>query len=99
MGEKDPFALAIILWPLNSLAEVPEGRGASAVIIVERLWRSLKYECIYLNAYEGGSETRRGIGSWVKLYNRRRPHSSLDDRTPCEAYWRLPRKGYRYKAA
>jgi putative transposase len=77
-----------------------DGRGRwRDNIIVERLWRSLKYECIYLNAYEGGSETRRGIGSWVELYNRRRPHSSLDDRTPYEAYWRLPRKGYRYKAA
>ena len=77
-----------------------DGRGRwRDNIIVERLWRSLKYECIYLNAYEGGLETRRGIGSWVELYNRRRPHSSLDDRTPHEAYWRMPRLGYRYRAA
>jgi len=77
-----------------------DGRGRwRDNIIVERLWRSLKYECIYLNAYEGGLETRRGIGSWVDLYNRRRPHSSLDDRTPYEAYWRMPRQGYSYRAA
>jgi putative transposase len=77
-----------------------DGRGRwRDNIIVERLWRSLKYECIYLNAYESGSEARTGIGAWVELYNRRRPHSSLDDLTPHEAYWRLPRQGYSYEAA
>ena len=44
---------------------------------IERLWRSLKYECVYLNAFEGGSEARRGIGSWINYYNGERPHSSL----------------------
>lgn len=77
-----------------------DGRGRwRDNIIVERLWRSLKYECVYLNAYESGSEARAGIGAWVELYNRRRPHSSLDDLTPHEAYWRLPRQGYSYVAA
>jgi len=55
-------------------------------IFIERLWRSLKYECIYLNEFEGGSEARQGIGNWFDLYNRRRPHSSLGDRTPMEVY-------------
>jgi putative transposase len=77
-----------------------DGRGRwRDNIIVERLWRSLKYESVYLNAYESGSEARRGIGAWIELYNQRRPHSSLDDRTPDEAYWRLPRQGYCYAAA
>jgi putative transposase len=77
-----------------------DGRGRwRDNIIVERLWRSLKYECIYLNAYESGSEARAGIDAWVELYNRLRPHSSLDDLTPHEAYWRLPRQGYNYVAA
>jgi putative transposase len=77
-----------------------DGRGRwRDNIMVERLWRSLKYECIYLNAYESRSEARRGIGAWIELYNRRRPHSSLDDLTPHEAYWRLPRQGYSYVAA
>ena len=77
-----------------------DGRGRwRDNIIVERLWRSLKYESVYLNAYESGSEARRGIGAWIELYNRRRPHSSLDDRTPHEAYWLLPRQGYCYAAA
>lgn len=77
-----------------------DGRGRwRDNIVVERLWRSLKYESVYLNAYETGSECRKGIGSWIELYNQRRPHSSLDDRTPDEAYWRLPRQGYCYEAA
>ena len=63
-------------------------------IMIERLWRSLKYECIYLNAYETGSEARKGIGDWIRRYNMECPHSSLDDRTPYEAYWNLPKAGY-----
>jgi len=56
-------------------------------VFIERLWRSLKYECVYLNAYETGSETRNGIGGWIDYYNRRRPHSSLGPATtPDEAY-------------
>ena len=56
-------------------------------VMIERLWRSLKYECIYLNAFETGSEARQGISRWINRYNSQRPHSSLDDRTPDEAYW------------
>ena len=63
-------------------------------IMIERLWRSLKYECIYLHAFETGSETREGISKWIRRYNEERPHSSLDDRTPKEAYWNMPKAGY-----
>lgn len=63
-------------------------------IMIERLWRTLKYECISLNAFEGGKEAREGIARWVELYNRKRPHSSLDDKTPYEAYYALPGAGY-----
>lgn len=63
-------------------------------IMIERLWRSIKYECIYLHAFETGSEARAGINRWVNHYNSMRPHSSLDDRTPDEAYWQKPRPGY-----
>lgn len=55
-------------------------------VFIERLWRSLKYECVYLNAFETGSEARAGIGSWIAYYNTERPHSALGDRTPAEAY-------------
>ena len=52
--------------------------------MIERLWRSLKYECVYLNAFETGSEARRGIRAWISYYNNRRPHSSHGLLTPAE---------------
>ena len=54
--------------------------------MIERLWRSLKYECIYLNAFETGSEVRNGIGARITYYNEKRPHSSHGLLTPAEAY-------------
>lgn len=57
-------------------------------VMIERLWRSLKYECVYLHAFETGSEAKAGIAKWITFYNQQRPHSSLDDKTPSEAYWR-----------
>ena len=56
-------------------------------IFVERLWRSLKYEEVYLHAYDSVSAATTGLGRDLTLYNSRRPHSSLDDRTPDEAYF------------
>jgi putative transposase len=55
-------------------------------VFIERLWRSLKYECVYLDRPETGTEARMRIGHWVDLYNHERPHSSLDDSTPMEMY-------------
>jgi len=54
--------------------------------MIERLWRSLKYECVYLNAFETGSEMRAGIGKWLTYYNSERPHSTHGILTPDEAY-------------
>ena len=54
--------------------------------MIERLWRSLKYECIYLNAFETGSEMRAGIGKWLTYYNAERPHSTHVILNPDEAY-------------
>ena len=54
--------------------------------MIERLWRSLKYECVYLNAFETGSEARAEIGARITCYNEKRPHSSHDLLTPAEAY-------------
>ena len=56
--------------------------------MIERLWRSLKYECIYLNAFETGSLARTGIGKWLTYYNSERPHSTHGILTPDEAYER-----------
>ena len=64
-----------------------DGRGRwMDNVSIERLWRSLKSECIYLHAFETGSETRAGIGKWVTYHNAERPHSALGGRTPLEAH-------------
>ena len=64
-----------------------DGRGCwMDNVFIERLWRSLKYECVYLHDFETGSEARARIRWWIDLYDSQRPHSSLDDRTPDEAY-------------
>ena len=55
-------------------------------IFVERLWRSVKYEEVYLKAYRNGSEARRGIDAYLDLYNRERPHQSLGYRTPAQVF-------------
>ncbi len=55
-------------------------------VFIERLWRSLKYECVYLNAFENGSQARIQIGAWLNHYNQTRPHSTFDGHTPDEVY-------------
>lgn len=55
-------------------------------VFIERLWRSLKYECMYLHAFESGYEASRMIGNWIKFYNRERPHSTFNGQTPNEVY-------------
>jgi len=65
-----------------------DGRGAwRDNVIVERLWRSVKYEEVYLHAYGGVSEARASIGRYLGFYNSRRPHSSLAARTPNQTYF------------
>jgi putative transposase len=56
-------------------------------VFIERLWRSLKYEDIYLKGYADGREARAGIAAWIAFYNTRRPHQALGNRTPM-AVWR-----------
>jgi putative transposase len=64
-----------------------DGRGRCFDnIFIERLWRSLKYEEIYLRDYELVPEARAGIGNWFQFYNQQRPHQSLGYRTPAELY-------------
>ena len=72
----------------NAIAISMDGRGAwRDNVFVERLWRSVKYEEVYLRAYDSVGEARASLGRYLDFYNRRRPHSSLDARTPDEAYF------------
>lgn len=65
-----------------------DGRGAwRDNVVVERLWRSVKYEEVYLRAYAAVSEARASIGRYLTFYNARRPHSSLAAKTPDQAYF------------
>jgi putative transposase len=59
-------------------------------VFIERLWRSVKYEEVYLKAYDTVSQARESIGRYLHRYNSFRPHSSLDGRTPDEAYFNIP---------
>jgi putative transposase len=64
-----------------------DGRGRCMDnIFIERLWRSLKYEAIYLHELTDGFKAERVISDWITFYNTERPHSSLDGQTPAEAY-------------
>ena len=68
-----------------------DGKGAwRDNVFVERLWKSVKYEEVYLRAYETVSHARASIGRYVNLYNGRRPHSSLGRKTPDHAYFKQP---------
>jgi len=72
----------------NGVAISMDGKGAwRDNVFVERLWRSVKYEEVYLRAYDSVSNARDSIGCYLDFYNRRRPHSSLDGTTPDHAYF------------
>jgi len=72
----------------NGIAISMDGKGAwRDNVFVERLWRSVKYEEVYLHAYDSVSEARTSIGRYLDFYNGRRPHSSLDGTTPDQAYF------------
>ena len=76
----------------NRVAISMDGKGAwRDNVFVERLWRSVKYEEVYLRAYDTVAQARASISRYLDFYNTRRPHSSLDRRTPDQAYFtRLP---------
>ena len=72
----------------NDIAISMDGKGAwRDNVFVERLWRSIKYEEVYLRAYDSVGEGRQSIGRYLDFYNGRRPHSSLDGMTPDQAYF------------
>lgn len=72
----------------NAIAVSMDGRGARCCnVFVERLWRSVKYEEVYLRAYGSVGEARASIGRYLESYNGKRPHPSLDARTSDQAYF------------
>ena len=56
-------------------------------IFIERLWRSLKYECVYLHAWETGSQAKAGVGRWITFYNHQRPHAAHGGHPPAMVYF------------
>ncbi len=65
-----------------------DGKGRYADnLFIERLWRTVKYEEVYLKAYQDGKEARTNLGKYFQFYNRERPHQSLGYRTPAEEYY------------
>ena len=72
----------------NGIAISMDGRGAwRDNVFVERLWRSVKYEEVYLKAYDSVGQARASLGRYLDYYTGKRPHSSLDARTPDRAYF------------
>jgi putative transposase len=72
----------------NGIAISMDGKGSwRDNVFVERFWRTVKYEEVYLKAYESVAEARSSIGRYLEFYNGRRPHSALDPRTPDQAYY------------
>jgi putative transposase len=59
-------------------------------VFIERFWRSIKYEEVYLRAYDDAAEAKHYIGRYIRFYNEHRPHSSLDGRTPNAVYCTKP---------
>ena len=72
----------------NDIAISMDGKGAwRDNVFVERFWRTIKYEEVYLHAYDSIGEARQAIGRYLDFYNARRPHAALDRRTPDQAYY------------
>jgi len=72
----------------NGIAVSMDGKGSWVDnVFVERLWRSVKYEEVYLRAYDSVAEARMSIGRYLMFYNQTRPHSSLKARTPDQVYF------------
>lgn len=75
------------IWLTNSVQISMDGRGrAMDNIFTERLWRTIKYEEVYLNSYESVTEARDGIGEYIDFYNNERFHQSLENQTPKSVY-------------
>ena len=85
-----PFTSAVFLDELRAhqIQIRMDGKGCwRDNVFVERLWRSIKYEEVYLHAYDSVGQAKLGIARYISFYNTARPHSSLDKKTPDEFYF------------
>src|SRR6185312_15874763 len=90
-GSQFTGAAFISVLTNTGIAISMDGKGAwRDNVFVERLWRTIKYEEVYLRAYDSVSDARASIGRYLDFYNARRPHSSLDGATPDQAYFGYP---------
>lgn len=81
------ISMPLVTLALANALPVIDGKGRFLDnIFVERLWRSLKYECVYLHAWETGTEAKAGVGKWIEFYNHKRPHSALGGQPPAVIY-------------
>ena len=72
---------------LTPLCEASDRKGRwMDNVFIERLWRSIKYECVYLHAINNGAQARLQIGEWMTHYNQTRPYSTFNGQTPDEVY-------------
>lgn len=85
------FSVSLVLGVLSrGCCLSMDGKGAwRDNVFVERVWRMIKYERVYLRAYDGVSAARADIAQFIDWYNTERPHSSLGDETPDQTYWAL----------
>ena len=68
-----------------------DGKGSyNDNLFIERLWRTVKYEEVYLKAYQDGRDARIGLGNYFRFYNTERPHQTLGYRTPAEVFTSIP---------
>jgi len=72
----------------NGIAISMDGKGAwRDNVFVERLWKTIKYEEVYLHAYDTVADAKAGLARYIDFYNRRRPHRALDGFTPDAVYF------------
>ena len=77
----------VLSWRLSNSMTVDVSGSWRDIVFVERLWKSVKYEEVYLHAYDSVAEARQGLQRYFSFYNQRRPHSSLGGQTPDMVYF------------
>ena len=88
LGKAGMVVSAVGLGTNNFGGRADEGASLRVMdnVFVERLWRSIKYEEVYLKAYQNGTEARKGIGAYLAFYNQERPHQALGYRSPGQVF-------------